>query len=124
MVKDQVIRWIPLPELEGTYALYKLGGREGELIITLANKNDSKTLVEIIPNGLLIGYRKTVEASLVVNEGSFFKVINSTFVEFLVEESYTVYLGSDFQHYLFITPESKIEVVCGREPSVRIITCE
>lgn len=124
VLKEQFIKWEPTSDLAGSYCFQSLIGTEdGEYVIVLADKNNEGRLLEITPGGFALSYRKTA-ISLIdeKNQWPFFEVINSTFLQFLVEESFGFFEAKHFHHFAFLATDATIEIVCGREPSIKVVS--
>ena len=50
---------------------------------------------------------------------TFFKVANSTYVEWFNQETYDIYTSYNIEHYVFMTSDDVVEILSTYEPHVK-----
>lgn len=127
-------RWDPvITGIEDNYYIESIQELNGDLKIRLTKINEDKHM-EIFFEGLVCAYRSTYEtfrACLINNlaqkygsdfyEGrSLFKVANSRYAKWAVEESSGTLSENEITHFVIMGTESIVDVLAFEAPSVRI----
>lgn len=93
---------------------------------------NKKYTVKVIFENFVLSYRNTDEGHRLkalsflrekygkdfYAEWSFFKVNNSTYVEWFNQETYNMYSNYDIEHYVFLTCDDIVEVLSTYEPQI------
>ncbi|WP_070121269.1 hypothetical protein [Bacillus marinisedimentorum] len=126
-------RWIPIKGLPSR--LYNdtfIDNKEG-IILEFSDENDKKKILVKFDEGVL-SYRNTDEGSLLkklnyldqqygtdfYSEWTLFKVKNSEYIKWFLEESSGIYEPNQLEHYVFLTPNDVIEILTTYTPSIVI----
>lgn len=129
--------WKPIQELSGKYYIDFLAISEERLMIQLSNENKVQK-VEFIFDGTIDAYRYTNEsfcftifAELSEKYGddfyqnwSFFKIINSNYLQWLSKKSGTWANEFSFMHFCILGGDEVIDVLARYEPKVTIMDYE
>ncbi len=128
---EQWERWLPLnglpPQL---YNESFIDNKEG-VILEFSDESEKRTITVTFDKGVL-SYRNTDEGSLIkklsqlddqygvefYSEWTLFKVRNSSYIDWFLDESSGVYKQDQIVHYVFLTPDDVIEILSSYEPSV------
>jgi hypothetical protein len=132
-MSEEWIRWEPVPGLVDKYYVKSISDTFTELRVVLCSFNDDKQQVTLSWENSVYAYRTTYESfrQKIVYEldkkyGSdfynwtFFKVKNSSYLQWLSEESYTISDSISFTHYALVATESILDIVSGFDPKVEI----
>ena len=99
--------------------LEQLNDGFGELKLLLSKKNSYDRLSIIFNNVLTyISTYETARSKIFYEDmqlssrSVFFEVINSSYIQWLEEQSNGIYLHTSMKHYCVITTESVIDIVC------------
>lgn len=126
-------RWIPINGLPSK--LYNdafIDSKEG-IILEFSDEKDKKKIVVKFEDGVL-SYRNTDEGSLLkklnyleqqygtdfYSEWTLFKITNSEYINWFLDESSGIYEPNQVEHYVFFTPNDIIEILTTYTPSVII----
>ncbi|HHY71641.1 MAG TPA: hypothetical protein GX497_00130 [Bacillus bacterium] len=126
-------RWIPINGLPSK--LYNdtfIDNKEG-IILEFSDEKDKSKIVVKFEEGVL-SYRNTDEGSLLkklnyldqqygtdfYSEWTLFKVKNSEYIKWFLEESSGIYEPNQLEHYVFLTPNDVIEILTTYTPSIVI----
>ncbi|EIT87460.1 hypothetical protein A374_00130 [Fictibacillus macauensis ZFHKF-1] len=124
-------RWIPIKGL--TSRLYNdsfIDNKEG-IILEFSDEEDKKKIVFTFEEGVL-SYRNTDEGSLLkklneleqqydtefYSEWTLFKIKNSEYLKWFLEESSGIYEPDQIEHYVFLTPNDVIEILATCTPGI------
>lgn len=124
-------RWEPVSGIPEELYNESLTDNEDGLIMEFSDKNFEKKVIVRFKDGVL-SYRNTDEGSLLKTwskldqqyNGSFysnwtlFKVKNSGYLKWFLEESMGIYEHEKVEHYVFVTPDDVIEVLSAYPPKV------
>ncbi len=131
---EQWIKWEPINGLSCKYQIDSVSDTiDGFFIVLSSTTNEKK--IKITFEGYLLSYRKTDESfrqstvtfleehykTKFYAEWTFFKVINSTYLQWLSEESYGFSDSVPPIHFSFIDDDSILDVVATYEPKVEFI---
>jgi hypothetical protein len=131
---EQWEKWCPVIGIPKRIYKESLFDNESGLIITFKAEDNQKKLI-VNFDGIVVSYRNTDEGALIktldyldknygqlfYSEWSLFKVQNSTYIQWLKEESLGIYESQEIYHYVFYTPDEAIEVLATYTPIVNII---
>ena len=126
-------KWIPINGLPSKiYNDSFIDSKEG-IILEFSDEKHKKKIVIKFEDGVL-SYRNTDEGSLLKKlnyldqrygtdfycEWTLFKVKNSEYINWFLEESFGIYKPNQVEHYVFLTPNDVIEILTTYTPSVVI----
>ncbi|MER2172572.1 MAG: hypothetical protein ABS938_18300 [Psychrobacillus psychrodurans] len=126
-------KWIPINGLPSKlYNDTLIDNKEGIILDFSDEKNKNKTVVNF-EEGVL-SYRNTDEGSLLKKldylekqygtdfyaNWTFFKIKNSEYINWFLEESSGIYELNQIEHYVFLTPNDVIEILTTYAPSITI----
>ncbi|PLR81430.1 hypothetical protein CVD25_20300 [Bacillus canaveralius] len=126
-------RWIPINGVPSK--LYNdtfIDSKEG-IILEFSDEKNKKKFVVKFEDGVL-SYRNTDEGSLLkklnyldqqygtdfYSEWTLFKVTNSEYINWFLDECSGIYEPNQVEHYVFFTPNDIIEILTTYTPSVVI----
>lgn len=107
--------------------------KNGTLLIF--KSEDEKDTIEVLFDGSILSLRSTDEGKRLrtINfleekygtdfyaNWTFFKVKNSSYVEWFNQETYNIYATYDIGHYVFLTPDDIVEILSTYDPIISII---
>lgn len=121
---NQWIQWRPLSNLAQHYHLefFIVGINKFEIFLAPSRQEEKKVLIVFEENALAYRHSKralrTKTLKIVEHQQGkeflnwpFFKVINSTYLQFLSKRSCEIYMPGDFVHFIFLTQNDVLEVV-------------
>ncbi len=129
-------RWKPREEIAGRYYIDSFGMSENwSLIVQLSNTGNTQKIKIVFPN-IVGSYRYTNESYYIMVFGdlsdvypddfyshwSLFKITNSQYLQWLLEQSYTLADRRPLQHYCIFAGDEVIDVATQFEPEVTIIS--
>jgi hypothetical protein len=134
-MEDNWIQWKPAENLQAKYYIEALCDSLQGFKIVLSDVNDRNKRVLINFRTSAYAYRRTDETSryrliLQLKEkygGSFygncslFKVENSSYVKWVIEESEEIVADREFLHFCIIAGDSVLDIIDYDEPEVTII---
>ena len=126
-------RWTPINGVPSK--LYNdtfIDSKEG-IILEFSDEKDKKKFVVKFEDGVL-SYRNTDEGSILkklnyldqqygtdfYSEWTLFKVTNTEYINWLLDECSGIYEQNQVEHYVFFTPNDIIEILTTYTPSVVI----
>jgi hypothetical protein len=132
-VEERWIKWEPIKDLANKYSIELISENKEGLIIVLSSHSDSKKLVKIIFKDSVDSYRSTDESLRLSSvhdffkyskhtlngAWTFFKVNNSTYAQWLSEQSYGLSEPTLFTHFLLLTSDEVIDLIATYEPTVQ-----
>ena len=135
IMAEQWIRWEPISDSSGKYYVESISDNIKEFKILLAHCKDKKKRVRIIFDCFIYSYRSTDEGcrlNTIVNvdkqygakfyaEWTFFKVINSSYVLWLSEQSGGIAEPESLTHFSLFAMDSIVDVIAEYEPIVELI---
>ncbi len=135
-MQEKWIRWEPISNLSAKYYIDSISDNIKEFKIVLSEYRDKKKKVQVIFKNSVDAYRSTDESfrlGTIYNLGdqygkkfyaewTFFKVINSTYILWISEQSFGITDSLSFIHFSFIAEDSILDVVTTYEPRVELIT--
>lgn len=124
-------RWEPVSGIPQKLYNDSLTDNEDGLIMEFSDSNLEKKVIVQFEEGVL-SYRNTDEGSLVktwseldrqhreslYGDWTLFKVKNSGYLKWFLEESMGIYKHEKVEHYVFATPDDVIEVLSAYPPKV------
>lgn len=133
IVTEEWTKWEPLKGALGKMYLEKLVDDKNGTLLFFKRKDDDNTL-EVFFEGSILSLRSTDEGRRIktINfldekygtdfyaKWTFFKVANSSYVEWFNQETYNMYVTYDVKHYVFLTPDDVIEILSTYEPNMSI----
>ena len=132
---EQWIKWEPITGLSPKYYIESISDNRNGFTILLSEA-DYKNTVKVTFETLVLSYRNTNESfrlstidfiydnygAAFCGQWTFFKVVNSAYVLWLSEQSYTIAESVPPIHFSFLAVDSIIDVVATCEPKVEFIT--
>jgi len=130
-VNDIWVPWKPHEWIQPHYNFVQCNDFIKKIELLLAVPNSSKKLLIIFDFPIYM-YRATYQphASPVsipkdhhcYNQWTFFKVIDSSYLQWLAEQSYGILEPQQYIHFSWITPQTIIDVISLEEPIIQNIT--
>jgi hypothetical protein len=132
---EQWVQWKPLEGLEKRYSIECISDDKNGFRITLSGSDQNTKKVIITFKNSVYAYRNTEEGLRIqiINEldkkygdkfyveWTFFKVINSSYLQWLSGESDTVADYLCLQHFSLLTADSIVDVLNHAEPTVTFL---
>ncbi len=133
-MEEQWIRWEPIEGLSKKYYIESITYDSEELDIRLYDEKDRKKGLRIV-FASVESYKWTEEGYAlktisILNETygisfyanwTLFKIINSSYLQLLSEQSYTISDSLSLLHFTFIDPLSMVDVISKSEPKIELI---
>ncbi|KXG10247.1 hypothetical protein AT864_00838 [Anoxybacillus sp. P3H1B] len=124
-------RWIPINGLPSKLHNDTFVDNKEGIILEFSDEKDKKKIVVKFEEGVL-SYRNTDEGSLLkklnyldqqygtdfYSNWTLFKVKNSEYIKWFLEESSGIYEPNQLEHYVFLTPNDVIEILATYTPSI------
>ncbi len=132
---EQWIKWEPIKGLSTRYYTDSISKFPKGLKIILSEENDRSKKVNIIFENSICAYRSTNESftlqildTLGEKYGknfyahwTFFKIINSSYIQWILQESHHVTNTMPLTHFAIFTLDSLIDIVATYEPKIELI---
>lgn len=132
---EQWIKWVPLPDLAKKYYIDALSDTEEGFTILLSESDNKQKRIKIIFKNSVSAYRITDETfrhRLICNlsdqygsefygEWTFFKVLNSHYLQWLSEQSAGIADSLRFTHFSIIAADSILDIATTYEPKITLI---
>ncbi len=125
------IKWEPAQELSEKYFLYSIIESINGFEIILSDYYDDNKKIKILFGNSVHAYRNTNESYRLqtfnflsekkIDNWTFFKVINSSYIQWMLEESCDIYKNINFVHFSFFTIESVVDVIGFEDPKIEFI---
>lgn len=132
-MSEKWIRWEPIPNLENKYYVESILDNFNSLSIILASYHKQEKVI-VSCESSVDAFKTTYESfrQKTIYEMSqkyggdvlnwtFYKVEDSSYLQWLSEESYTLTDALLFSHYALIAGESIVDIITGNEPTVELI---
>jgi|UPI0007C5D92F hypothetical protein len=137
MIGDRILehweRWVPTNGLPSRLYNDTFIDNKESIVLEFSDEKDKKKIIVKFEEGVL-SYRNTDEGSLLrklnyldqqygtdfYSEWTLFKVINSEYINWFLDESSGIYEPNQLKHYVFLTPNDVIEILTTYTPSVVI----
>ncbi|WP_206920081.1 hypothetical protein [Alicyclobacillus suci] len=130
-MKNEIVRWLPSESVCGKYELDRISLDSEELVLDFTKSNGGDNC-KIIFDGVVLSFRNTDEGVrlrfldvLSENKGdefysnwTFFKCLNSTYIDWVNAESYEKYADYRIEHYIFLGTNSMLEVISTFDPLI------
>ncbi len=135
MQQEQWTRWEPIENLSEKYWVESIAdGIEG-LTILLFDDEDRQKKVLVKFTGTTESYQRTDESSTLkrlyalhqkygaefITTWTFFKVLNSSYVKWLSDQSYGFMQPAYFQHFVLVTVDDVVDIIDPCEPKVEFL---
>ena len=134
-MNEQWTKWVPITGLAQKYYIDSISDNIKEFSILLSEYYDRKKKIKIIFENSVDAYRSTDESFRLTTmeklgqkygrsfygDWTFFKVTNSSYIQWLCDESYASSYTSSFIHFSFIAGDSILDVVTNYEPKIEVI---
>lgn len=134
-MSEQWIKWEPDNDLSPKYYIESITDSLEGFIIILSDNNDKKKKVKVIFKESVHAYRSTDESfrQSTINildesygthfytEWTFFKVINSEYIQWLSKQSYSIVDSEPLIHFSFLSVDSIIDVIAAYEPQIELL---
>lgn len=127
MLPEQWVQWNPQPGLAKMYILKNFVDDVNSFEIFFVDALDVSKKIRVIfeAGGLVyrqtkISFKKKTLRALREQHGqdfldwTFFKVNNSSYVQWLTKQACEIYPANDFAHFVFLTGDSILEVIDGK----------
>lgn len=125
-------QWKLLKGISSKMYLEKLVNDKNGTLLMFKSKDDNDT-VEVLFEDSILSLRSTDEGRRLktINfldkkygtefyaKWTFFKVSNSSYLEWIHQETYDMYTSYNVEHYVFLTPDDIVEILSTYEPIVR-----
>lgn len=132
---EQWVKWEPVEGLSANYYMESILDTSDGFTIHFFDTNDEEKRIQVIFEYSVSAYKSTNESyrlntmhKLAEHYGkhfyedwTFFKIANSSYVQWLSEESYGITNSLHFIHFSFLTPNSFLDVIATYEPKVILI---
>lgn len=132
-MSEQWIQWIPYEGLPYKVNLEELLDNKNGVSLSLTD-NEGNQEIQVLFENLVLSYRNTDEGRRLKTirfleekyntdfyaKWSFFKVYNSTYLEWFRQETYNIYDTLSIEHYVFLTNDDIVDVLSTYEPKVNI----
>lgn len=131
MMSEQWVKWEPIKNLSPKYFEESFSDNKNGLkfILVDANNKKKRTAIECISDSYLkrnqefrqatINFLNKYYGSKFHSEWTFFKIINSKYIEWLFEESFGTSKNFPLIHFLLLTENSIIDIITKGEPFVK-----
>lgn len=133
-MEEEWIKWEPLKCISSKMYIEKLIDDENGILLVLKSEDKKKTFKVIFVDPIL-SLRSTDEGRRLktinflegkygtdfYDQWTFFRVINSGYVEWFNQETYNIYAIYDIRHYVFLTSNDVVEILSTYEPNVSIL---
>jgi len=126
---EEWVKWKPLPDLSNSYYIDEILDRIKNFNFLLTDYNDERKKLRVIFEHSVDAYRSTDESyrqktlydlgnkhGTEFTKWTFFKVYNSSYIQWLSEDSYEFLDKDSFTHFCFIAADSILDVVTNYEP--------
>jgi hypothetical protein len=129
------IKWVPIKDLAKKYLIESVTHNSKGLDIVLCEEKNNKNKLNVFFEGFIHSYKWTEELYnlkiiSILNthypkdfytKWTFFKVVNSSYAQSLLEGSEDSAEGREFIHYLFFENDGLLEVIAPAEPSMKFM---
>lgn len=129
------IKWEPIHGLGKKYNIDSISDTAKEFSIVLSEYYNEKKKVHVVFEKSVASYRNTDESFRLTTmhslgqkyskefygEWTFFKVANSSYIQWLLDESYVNRYTQSFIHFSFIAGDSILDIVTTYEPTIELI---
>jgi len=135
-MKEKLIKWEPIKNLEKIYEIKDITFIDLDMTINLFSKKDKKFKMMIYFEGIVFAYRyvqlnlyKSFEKNVTSVKNNncintnwpFFKVLNSSYLKWLSEESCTLSDMHGLTHFIVMDTESSVEVLYAGDPEISFL---
>jgi len=132
-MEEKWTRWEPASNLAQKYYIHSISDTIDGFFIKLFEENNKKKKIKITFEDSVNSYRntnesyrlKTIDHLDTYNADkrcwTFFKVNNSSYLQWFLEESYGIYDDFPFIHFSFVGVESILDVIAKYEPKIELI---
>lgn len=134
-MEEQWLRWNPIIGLEKKYDIDSMIYDVKRFIILFSQYYDEGKKVKLIFENSIDAYRwsnETLRYKLILDldkkygadfygDATFFKVDNSSYIQWISQQSCTISDSIKYIHFAFITANSILDIVTTYEPKVEII---
>lgn len=131
-MKEQWERWEPISGLANKYYIDSIIDEARGFKVILSESDDETKKILVLFEDSIDAYRNTDESFRLkiihdldqkygtdfYGDWTFFKVTNSTYIQWLSEQSYGTSDYQSFVHFSFITADSILDVITNYEPKV------
>lgn len=135
---EQWIRWKPIEGLVEKYYIESITDSIEGFKIILSSAKDSTRKVRIIFDDSVDSYKRTDESfrlsdiheihteygNSFYTEWTFFKVVHSTYAQWVSEQSFGTIEPEYFMHFSLIAVDSILDIINSTEPRVELVTCQ
>ena len=130
-------RWEPILGIPARLCNDSFLDHHEGVLLEFSDENHERKVRVWFENGVL-SYRNTDEGSLLktwyqldeqyrdpfYSRWTMFKVKNSAYLTWFIEQSIGIYDPREVEHYVFITPNDVIEVLSEFPPKVQVMACD
>lgn len=135
---EQWSKWEPVPGLSANYYMESILDTPDGFTIQFFDTNKEEKKVQVIFEYSVSAYKSTNESYRLntmhklderygknfYHDWTFFKITNSSYIQWLSEESYGITDSLHFMHFAFLTPNSFLDVIARYEPEVILINAK
>ena len=133
-MSEEWAKWEPLEGVSSKMYIEKLVNDKNGTLLVFKSEDDNDTIQVLFQNSIL-SLRSTDEGRRLktINfleekygtdfyaKWTFFKVANSTYVEWFNQETYDIYTSYNIEHYVFMTSDDVVEILSTYEPHVSAV---
>jgi hypothetical protein len=134
---EQWTQWNPIPGLAKKYYIESVSGSIEGFKIVLHKEGNKKEKSLVFFENSVDAYRSTDESfrlKIVYElakkygddfyaEWTFFKVNNSSYTQWILEQASGTADDTNFIHFAFIDPDSILDVICQEDPKIQLLEC-
>lgn len=131
---EEWAKWEPLEGVPSKMYIEKLVDDKNGTLLVFKSEDENDTL-EVLFEDSILSLRSTDEGRRLktinfleekygtdfYTKWTFFKVTNSSYVEWFNQETYDMYATYNIGHYVFLTPDDIVEILSTYEPNVSSI---
>lgn len=132
---EQWVRWRPIEGLSSKYYIELIEDNFNGFKIVLSDANDEKNKINVIFESSVHAYRSTDESFRqstinIINEvygiqfyseWTFFKVVDSEYIQWLSAQSYSIAESEPLIHFSFLAVDSIVDVIAAYEPKIELL---
>lgn len=134
-MSEQWVRWEPIQNLAQRYSIESISDTLDGFKIVLFEENAEQNKLQIFFDNSVDAYRSTYESfrQKIINDlhekygqsfyvnWSFFKINNSSYVQWLSEESYGITDMIGVMHFSIVTKEEIVDIIACYQPDVKLL---
>lgn len=131
---EEWAKWEPLEGIPSKMYIEKLVDDKNGTLLVFKSEDENDT-IQVLFEDSILSLRSTDEGRRLKTitfleekygtdfyaKWTFFKVTNSTYVEWFNQETYDMYTSYNIGHYVFLTPDDVVEILSTNEPHVSAV---